>query len=176
MRRATDQGRTAQAATPSIAAPAVASTPAAAPAGPLPTAASAGFVIDAASWPAVVESASLTGMVRQYALNCVPARFENEVLILRMDAAVADRRTRAIDEKLIQGLSKYLGREIRVLFETAEAELSSPARQRAQAEQERVAARGHSIRFGSGGQRIAGALWSGCRCGLGQARELARRT
>ena len=130
---------TAQAATPSIAASAVASTPAAAPAGPLPTAASAGFVIDAASWPAVVESASLTGMVRQFALNCLPARFENEVLILRMDAAVADRRTRAIDEKLVQGLSKYLGREIRVLFETTEAELSSPARQRAQAEQERVA-------------------------------------
>ena len=74
----------------------------------------AGFVVDAANWPTVVEAASLTGMVRQYALNCVPAKFENDVLILRMDAAVADRRTRAIDEKLIQGLSKYLGREIRV--------------------------------------------------------------
>jgi DNA polymerase III subunit gamma/tau len=130
---------TAQAATPSLGASAVASAPAAAPAGQSATAAPLGFMIDAANWPAVVESASLTGMVRQFALNCVPARFENDVLVLRMDAAVADRRTRAIDEKLIQGLSKYLGRELRVLFETTEAELASPARQRAQAEQERVA-------------------------------------
>ena len=130
---------TAQAATPSLGASAVASAPAAAPAGQSATAAPAGFMIDAANWPTVVESASLTGMVRQYALNCVPARFENDVLVLRMDAAAADRRTRAIDEKLIQGLSRYLGRELRVLFETTEAELASPARQRAQAEQERVA-------------------------------------
>jgi DNA polymerase III subunit gamma/tau len=106
---------------------------------PVTAVAPAGFNIDAANWPAVVESAALTGMVRQHALNCLPARFENDVLILRMDASVADRRTRAIDEKLIQGLSKYLGREIRVLFETTEAELASPARQRAQAEQDRVA-------------------------------------
>ena len=130
---------TAQAATPSLGASAVASAPAAAPAGQSATAAPAGFMIDAANWPTVVESASLTGMVRQYALNCVPARFENDVLVLRMDAGAADRRTRAIDEKLIQGLSRYLGRELRVLFETTEAELASPARQRAQAEQERVA-------------------------------------
>ena len=130
---------TAQAATPSLGASAVASAPTAAPAGQSATAAPAGFMIDAANWPTVVESASLTGMVRQYALNCVPARFENDVLVLRMDAAAADRRTRAIDEKLIQGLSRYLGRELRVLFETTEAELASPARQRAQAEQERVA-------------------------------------
>jgi DNA polymerase-3 subunit gamma/tau len=95
--------------------------------------------IDAANWPAVVESAALSGMVRQYALNCVPASFENDVLTLRMDPAVADRRTRAIDEKLIQGLSKYLGREIRVVFETAEAEIASPARQRVLAEQDRAA-------------------------------------
>jgi hypothetical protein len=95
--------------------------------------------IDAANWPAVVESAALSGMVRQYALNCVPASFENDVLTLRMDAAVADRRTRAIDEKLVQGLSKHLGREIRVLFETAEADIASPARQRVLAEQDRAA-------------------------------------
>jgi DNA polymerase-3 subunit gamma/tau len=119
--------------------PPVASGPQSSPPAQPAALAPAGFKIDAANWPAVVESAALTGMVRQFALNCVPAKFENDVLILRMDAAVADRRTRPIDEKLIQGLSKYLGREIRALFETTEAELASPARQRAQAEQERVA-------------------------------------
>jgi len=95
--------------------------------------------IDAANWPAVVEAAGLSAMVRQLALNCVPASFENNLLTLKLDQAASDRRTRPIEEKLMQGLSKYLGREIRVAFETAGSALNSPARQRVQAEQDRVA-------------------------------------
>jgi len=95
--------------------------------------------IDAGNWPAVVEAAALSGMVRQLALNCVPGGFENSLLTLRLDQAAADRRTRPIEEKLVQGLSKYLGRDIRIAFETAESALNSPARQRVQAEQDRVA-------------------------------------
>jgi DNA polymerase-3 subunit gamma/tau len=95
--------------------------------------------IDAANWPAVVEAAGLSGMVRQLALNCVPAGIEHNLLTLKLDQAASDRRTRPIEEKLVQGLSKYLGRDIRVAFETAESDLNSPARQRVQAEQERVA-------------------------------------
>ena len=95
--------------------------------------------IDAANWPAVVEAAGLSGLVRQLALNCVPAAFEQNLLTLKLDQAASDRRTRPIEEKLVQGLSKYLGREIRVTFETAESTLNSPARQRVQAEQDRIA-------------------------------------
>ena len=39
----------------------------------------------------------------------------------------------------MQGLSKYLGREIRVTFETAQAALATPARQRALEEQDKAA-------------------------------------
>jgi DNA polymerase III subunit gamma/tau len=95
--------------------------------------------IDAANWPAVVEAAGLSAMVRQLALNCVPASFEHNLLTLKLDQAASDRRTRPIEEKLVQGLSKYLGSDIRLAFETAESDLNSPARQRVQAEQERVA-------------------------------------
>ncbi len=95
--------------------------------------------IDAANWPAVVEAAGLSGMVRQLALNCVPAGFEHSLLTLKLDQAASDRRTRPIEEKLVQGLSKYMGRDIRVAFETAEPDLNSPARQRMQAEQEKIA-------------------------------------
>src|SRR5579863_43470 len=94
--------------------------------------------LHAANCPAVVEAATLTGMVRQFALNCVPAKFERDVLILQLDEAAADRRTRPIDEKLAQGLSKYLGRDIRVTYETVQSALATPARQRALDEQERV--------------------------------------
>ncbi len=95
--------------------------------------------IDAANWPIIVEAAGLGGMVRQLALNCVPAGFEHNLLTLKLDQAASDRRTRPIEDKLVQGLSKYLGRDIRLAFETAESDLNSPARQRNQAEQERVA-------------------------------------
>jgi DNA polymerase III subunit gamma/tau len=94
--------------------------------------------IDSANWPAVVEAANLSGMARQFALNCVPASFEHDVLALKLDQATADRRTRPIEDKLTQGLSKYLGRDIRVTYATAETALATPARQRLQQEQDKV--------------------------------------
>jgi DNA polymerase-3 subunit gamma/tau len=95
--------------------------------------------IDADGWPALVEAAGLSGMVRQFALNCVPSSFKNDVLTLKIDPAASDRRTRMIDDKLAACLSKYFAREIRVNFEIAAAEIASPARQRALAEQQRLA-------------------------------------
>jgi DNA polymerase-3 subunit gamma/tau len=94
--------------------------------------------IDASNWPAVVEAANLSGMVRQFALNCVPATFEHGVLALKLDQTMADRRTRPIEDKLVQGLSKYLGRDIRLTFETAQSVLATPARQRLLQEQDKV--------------------------------------
>jgi len=94
--------------------------------------------IDSNNWPAVVEAAALSGMVRQFALNCVPSKFENDVLVLKTDQATADRRTRPIDDKLVQGLSKHLGRDIRITFETAQSDLETPARQRAHAERDKA--------------------------------------
>jgi DNA polymerase-3 subunit gamma/tau len=94
--------------------------------------------VDAEHWPGVVDGAQLTGMTRQFALNCVPAGFEHGLLSLRLDAAAADRRTKQIEDKLVQALSKYFGREIRLSIEVAAAELATPARQRVLAEQDRV--------------------------------------
>jgi hypothetical protein len=76
-------------------------------------------------------------MVRQFALNCVPAKFERDVLTLQLDPSTADRRVRSIEDKLLQGLSKYLGRDIRIVFETAQG-LATPAKQRALDEQDRI--------------------------------------
>jgi DNA polymerase III subunit gamma/tau len=142
-------GRTASAPPPRAAAPAAgasaASAPgirasdAAAPDAAAPNATSIRVTsIDAGNWPAVVEAANLSGMVRQFALNCVPATFEHGVLVLQLDQATADRRTRLIEDRLVQGLSKYLGREIRVTFETAQSVLATPARQRLLQEQDKI--------------------------------------
>jgi len=95
--------------------------------------------IDAGNWPTVVDAAGLSGLTRQFALNCVAASFDNDVLTLRLDQSVAERRSRPTEEKLVQGLSKYLGRDIRVVFDVAEEALATPARQRVAAEQDRAA-------------------------------------
>ena len=96
--------------------------------------------IDAANWPAIVDAAQLSGMARQFALNCVPASFEHGLLRLRLDAAAADRRTKQIEEKMLQALSKYFGQEIRLSVETADNGLVTPARQRSLAEQNKMTA------------------------------------
>jgi DNA polymerase-3 subunit gamma/tau len=94
--------------------------------------------IDAASWPRLVEGANLSGMARQFALNCVPASFERDVLTLRLDEAVDARRSRVIEDKLQQALSSHLGRAVRLLFEVSHSDLATPARQRALADQDKV--------------------------------------
>jgi DNA polymerase III subunit gamma/tau len=112
---------------------------AAAPVGALgPLAPVAALTIDAGSWPAVVSAASLSGMTRQLALNCVPASFLQDVLNLRLDQTAAEWRTRASEEKLQQGLSKYLGRDIRIVFEISQATVATPTRQRVMAEQDKA--------------------------------------
>jgi len=95
--------------------------------------------IDAASWPRIVEGANLSGMLRQFALNCVPASFERDVLTLRLDEVADARRSRAIEDKLQQALTKYLGRDLRLLFEVSRSELATPARQRVLADQDKTA-------------------------------------
>ncbi len=119
-------GRTAGTGAAATAAPAASAAPAA-------TASS----IDAENWLSVVEAAGLGGMVRQLAFNCVPASYDNAVLVLRLDAAADARRSKPIEDRLAQGLSKYMGREIRIVFEVSDG-IATPARQRVQADLERT--------------------------------------
>jgi DNA polymerase-3 subunit gamma/tau len=93
--------------------------------------------IDAGNWAAVVEAANLSGMVRQIALNCVPASFDGSLLRLSFDESAAHQRSRQMDDKLAQSLSAYLGRDIRIAFESADTALVTPARRRAMAEQDK---------------------------------------
>jgi DNA polymerase-3 subunit gamma/tau len=94
--------------------------------------------IDAGNWTAVVEAANLSGMVRQIALNCVPASFDGSLLRLSFDESAAHQRSRQMDDKLVQSLSAYLGRDIRIAFESADTALVTPARLRAMAEQDKT--------------------------------------
>ena len=120
----------------SVATPAA--SPAKPPPAPVPAPRATPLALDAASWSSVVEAANLSGMLRQFALNCVPTSFEHDVLRLQLDEATADRRSRQIEDKLVQCLSAYLGKEIRIVFDTADSTLMTPARLRALKEHEKV--------------------------------------
>jgi DNA polymerase-3 subunit gamma/tau len=69
----------------------------------------------------------------------VPASFERDVLNLKLDQDATGLRTRQIEDRLVQSLSKYFARDIRVVFDTSKSALDTPARQRALADQERIA-------------------------------------
>jgi DNA polymerase III subunit gamma/tau len=116
--------------------------------------------IDAGNWTEVVEAAGMTGMVRQFAMNCVPSSFDQSTLKLQFDPAAEHRRTKQIEDKLSQCLTSYFGKEIRLVYEAADAAIVTPARKRAIAEQDRtlratvafeedVAVKGLRERFGA---------------------------
>jgi DNA polymerase-3 subunit gamma/tau len=94
--------------------------------------------IDAGNWTTVVDASNLSGMARQIALNCVPVAFDGSLLRLAFDESAAHQRSRQMDDKLAQSLSACLGRDIRIVFESADAALVTPARRRAAAEQDKI--------------------------------------
>ncbi|MDP9013867.1 MAG: DNA polymerase III subunit gamma/tau [Pseudomonadota bacterium] len=137
--RAIPSGAMPSRAMPSSAPSPVVAAPSPAPAEPVQSGGMRGpATIDAGNWATVVEAAGMSGMVRQFALNCAPASFDNESLRLQFDQSAAHRRTRQIEDKLAQCLSVYLGREIRIVYESSESALITPARRRAMAEQDKT--------------------------------------
>ncbi len=139
-RPAADGGGTA------VAAPARASTPAAAQ--PDPTAApatkpAAGTGLD--DWPALIEALGLRGMTRQLAENCVPEGEDNGVLRLKLDPAFCQLRTPQVEAKLAEALSGHLGRSLKLAFEEAAPAQETPAQQRARTDAERRAAAQQAI-------------------------------
>jgi DNA polymerase-3 subunit gamma/tau len=94
--------------------------------------------IDAANWPIVVDAVGSSGLARQLALNCIPVSFENDVLRLQIEQAAEHLRSRNSEDKLVQLLSNYFGRDIRIGFETSGSPLVTPARKRSLAEQDKT--------------------------------------
>jgi DNA polymerase-3 subunit gamma/tau len=109
--------------------------PAAGPAAPVEPAA-----ISAENWAAVVAKLDVQGAARQLASNCAWAGFDEGTLRLRLDARSQQLRTRQIEEKLVQALSRFLGRDLRLAIEIVEAGIETPARSEARAADERLEA------------------------------------
>ncbi len=112
-----------------------------APAAPGPTAlavdASAGEAL--ADWSAIIPLLDLQGAPRQLASQCALRSREGAIWRLALDPRSVSLRTKALEEKLAQALSRYVGAPVRLEIELAATPPSTPARLQEQVEAERQA-------------------------------------
>jgi DNA polymerase III subunit gamma/tau len=125
---------------PATAPAALASTPTPTPA-PSPGLASAGAAAaggnDAApapmncampDWTAIVAALELQGAPRELARNCALLGREGAMVRLALDPRSASMRTRALEDKLAQALSRYFGDTVRLQLELRDDAQETPAR------------------------------------------------
>jgi DNA polymerase-3 subunit gamma/tau len=79
-------------------------------------------------WSAIVAGLELQGMARQLASNCALLGREGAVVRLALDARSASLRTRVLEDKLAQALSRYFGGTVRLQIEVRDDAHETPAR------------------------------------------------
>jgi len=110
---------------------------AAAPASPgAPAAAANPAALD---WSAILAALDLQGAPRQLAAQCALLGREGSTWRLALDPRSGSLRTRALEDKLTQALSRHVGSPVRLEIELAANPVSTPARVQEQAEAERLA-------------------------------------
>ncbi|MFI4869049.1 MAG: DNA polymerase III subunit gamma/tau, partial [Steroidobacterales bacterium] len=117
--------------------PAAGSGPPATPAAPAtPATAPASAALD---WVAIVAALELQGLPRQLASNCALLGREGATVRLALDARSASLRTRVLEDKLAQALSRYFGGPVRLQIELRDDAHETPARSAERAEAQRRA-------------------------------------
>jgi DNA polymerase III subunit gamma/tau len=90
-------------------------------------------------WSSVVAALELQGAPRQLAANCALIERTGATVRLALDARSASLHTRALEDKLAQALSRYLGSAVRLEIEVRESTPATPARSSERAEADRRA-------------------------------------
>jgi DNA polymerase-3 subunit gamma/tau len=90
-------------------------------------------------WSATVAALDLQGAPRQLAAQCALLGREGATWRLALDPRSASLRTRALEDKLTQALSRHVGSPVRLEIELAANPVPTPARAQEQAEAERLA-------------------------------------
>ncbi|HXN09947.1 MAG TPA: DNA polymerase III subunit gamma/tau [Steroidobacteraceae bacterium] len=123
--------------TPGSAAPGAAVAPAAAP--PNAAAPTAGATAIGTDWSVILAALDLQGAPRQLAAQCALLGREGATWRLALDPRSASLRTRALEDKLTQALSRHVGSAVRLEIELATSPVTTPARVQEQVEAERQA-------------------------------------
>ncbi len=134
-RPATEQPGAAAAAAPAAAPARGGARPGAASLAAAPAAAPA---FDPGDWRGALDRAGVTGAARQLASHCTVLSFAGDVLRLRLDARGEPMRTRQLEQKLAQALSRAAGFDLRLEIEVADDAGETPARQEAREQQARL--------------------------------------
>ncbi len=99
----------------------------------------------AGDWPAIVAALGLQGPARQLAAHCGLLERTDSVVKLQIDRAGEVFRRPQLEQKLEQALAQHFGRELRLEISVAEEAVVTPARQQAQAADERLRAAEQAI-------------------------------
>jgi DNA polymerase III subunit gamma/tau len=103
---------------------------------PQPSGAAAG--LDLSDWRGLLDRMGLQGAARQLASHCSVKDLAGDVLRLRLDPRGEALRTRQLEQRLTQALSRAAGRELRLDFDLSSDAVDTPARAEEQARQERL--------------------------------------
>jgi DNA polymerase-3 subunit gamma/tau len=108
---------------------------------PLRTAASStpSNLREPADWSAIIAALELQGAPRELARNCALLGREGAIVRLALDPRSTSMRTRAMEDKLAQALSRHFGASVRLQFELRDEVPETPARAAERAEAERRA-------------------------------------
>jgi DNA polymerase-3 subunit gamma/tau len=90
-------------------------------------------------WTAIVAALDLQGVPRELARNCALLGREGPIVRLALDPRSSSMRTRAMEDKLAQALSRYFGASVRLQFEPSDDAQDTPARAAERAEAQRRA-------------------------------------
>jgi DNA polymerase-3 subunit gamma/tau len=93
----------------------------------------------APDWATVVAALELQGAPRELARNCALLGREGAIVRLALDARRASMRTRALEDKLAQALSRYFGSTVRLQIELRDDANETPARAAERVEAQRRA-------------------------------------
>jgi DNA polymerase-3 subunit gamma/tau len=118
------------------------SVPSAAPASPAPRTVPAAAASD---WPAIVATLGLQGPAGQLAAHCVLVGREKDLVKLKLDRAGEVFRRPQLEQKLAQALAQHFGQAVRLEISVADETVVTPARQQAQAADERLKAAEQAI-------------------------------
>jgi DNA polymerase III subunit gamma/tau len=116
------------AGTPGATAAAGAAAAAGASDGAPPTPSAAPVTSAALDWSAIVAALELQGLPRQLASNCALLGRDGAIVRLALDPRSASLRTRVLEDKLAQALSRYFGGTVRLQIELRDDAHETPAR------------------------------------------------
>jgi len=98
------------------------------PATPAPKAGSSLLSLTAENWPEIVKELDISGMPRQLANNCLFVSATDSQCSLQLQENAAHLNTERFASRLQTAVNEWSGKTLKLLIQTTQAELETPAR------------------------------------------------